>query len=328
MADYAYIMGVLRSLEAKLLNTNDLERMIDAPNAEAAFRVFNDTEYADNILDVEVAEFKKALDADLLQTKEMYEKMLGNKDLLDFLFCRHDFHNVKLSFKAKYSGKELKEFESELGNISADKIRQSVVEDSTPDLPDSLKEVVEKAKVKFEKNHDPHYIDNLLDKEMFKHLVSLVKKIDNEFVTDFLKLQIDLANIKILLRVKRLKRDISFLKNELIEGGSIPTKELVEQLDKDTKTILKYLEKYFDNKMVVIFDEYEKEDSLWNLEQGFENYELDYLQQTKMYNYGPEIVLSYFYAKKNAIRNVRLVMTGKINGVDSQEIKQRLRNLW
>ena len=70
MADYPYIFGLFKSLEGKLLNPNDIERMVDAKDAQTAFRVFNDTEYADNLLEVEPQEFKKALGDDLKQTRD------------------------------------------------------------------------------------------------------------------------------------------------------------------------------------------------------------------------------------------------------------------
>ena len=35
----------IRSLENKLLNANDLERMIDAKDADTAYKVFNDLSY-------------------------------------------------------------------------------------------------------------------------------------------------------------------------------------------------------------------------------------------------------------------------------------------
>ena len=53
------------------MNPTDIERMIDAENPNAAFKVFNDTDYADNLLDVEATGFKKALDDDLNQAKDL-----------------------------------------------------------------------------------------------------------------------------------------------------------------------------------------------------------------------------------------------------------------
>ncbi len=328
MADYPYIMGVLRSLEKRLLNATDLERMIDAPNVEATFRVFNDTEYADNLLDVTPQEYKKALDDDLKQTYELYKQMIADKNLFEFLFVRYDFHNIKLSFKAKYSGKISSEYESKLGLVEPEKIRKYILETNADSPSNKLKIVIDNANKLFEQNNKPHYIDNILDKELFNYLGDLTKKINNVFINNFLKLQIDLVNIKILLRTKLMNKEVLFLQNELIDGGSRTINNFIALFETDIKTIIKTLEKYFDNNLKTILEEYEKDQVLPKLEKAFEEYELNYLKQTKRFNYGPELVVAYYYAKKNAIRNVRLIMTGKLNGISPEEIRQRIRQLW
>ena len=85
MNNYAYISGLIKYREKKLLNPTDIERMVNAKNGEEAFRVFNDTDYADNLLDVSALEYQQALDDDLKQIKELFSKYL-ELALLKFLF--------------------------------------------------------------------------------------------------------------------------------------------------------------------------------------------------------------------------------------------------
>ncbi len=328
MADYAYIMGLFRSLEGKLLNPNDIERMIDAPDIESAFRVFNDTEYADNLLEVEPKDFKKALNDDLKQTRDLYEQVISDKKILEFLFLRHDFHNIKLAFKEKYSQKDLAEKESQIGTILSSSIKNYILNEARVDLRKELKEIIDQARAEFEKNNNPHFIDSYLDRKMFALLSQTVDEIGNDFITDFLKMQIDMANIKIFLRTRRLKKDGKWLENELIPGGRIKEKELLSVYDKDDKEALNTFFIHFNNKFISLIVDYLEDKNLWKLEQQFENYELEYLKETKRMSYGPEIAVAYYYAKKNALRNVRLIMTGKLNEVAPAEIRERVRNLW
>lgn len=315
-------------MEKKLLNPTDIERMTDAPDAEAAFRVFNDTDYADNLLDVKVEDFRKALDDDLKQTKDIYDRMIDDRNLLEFLFIRYDFHNIKLGFKAKFLEKDLSEYETNLGTVPAEQVRKYIVESGEASLTDKLKQIIDEAAKEFESNNDPNYIDSFLDTKMYEYLDDLTKNLNNDYISNFLKIQIDLVNIKILLRTKRMGRDINFLKQELIEGGNREANIYVGLFEQDLKAIIKELSKYFDNKLTAILDEYAQAENLWKLEQNFENYELNYLQETKRLADGPELAVAYYYAKRNAIRNVRLVMTGKLNGVEAKEIKERVRSVF
>lgn len=328
MADYPYIFGLFKSLESKLLNANDIERMVDAPDAGVAFRVFNDTAFADNLLEVKPEEFNKALDDDLKQTHAIFRQEIADRKILEFIFSRYDFHNIKLCFKAKYSGQNLKKNESEVGTVSRELIRNYIIAGQKPDLPKHIKTVIDQALNDFEKNKDPNHIDAFLDQAMFSHLKRVAGQLNNKFISDFLKRQIDLSNVKIFLRAKRLKKEAKWLAKELISGGQVPTKEMLGVYDKELKIALDTCCAYFDNRFRPIIEEYLKNQNLWWLEQAFENYELDFLKEAKRLAYGPEIAVAYFYANKNALRQVRLIMTGKLNGVPPAEIRERLRNLW
>ena len=46
-----------------------------------------------------------------------------------------------------------------------------------------------------------------------------------------------------------------------------------------------------------------------------------YLQKAKRIAYGPEVVVAYYFAKRNALRNTRIIMTGKLNNLPVDEIK-------
>jgi len=328
MADYPYIFGLFKSLESKLLNPNDIERMVDAPDAGSAFRVFNDTEFADNLLEVKIENFCQALDDDLRQTREIFEKVIEDRKIIEFIFSRYDFHNIKLSFKAKFSGRDLKENESLVGTVPPENINKNIINEEKTDLPEHLKDVIDQAKTEFTKNQDPHFIDSFLDTAMFSYLRRLTDELKNNFISDFLALQIDLANVKIFLRAKRLKKTVQWLAEDLNPGGKIPVKDMLLAYDKEPKETLDTCCAYFDHRFRLIIEEYLKTQNLWRLEQAFENYELDFLKETKRLPYGPEIAIAYFYAKKNALRQIRLIMTGKLNGVPPAEIRERLRELW
>jgi V/A-type H+-transporting ATPase subunit C len=98
--------------------------------------------------------------------------------------------------------------------------------------------------------------------------------------------------------------------------------------DSEIGEMAKNLGKYFENKVEVILNEFEKDKDLAKLEYKLENYEFDFIKKTKRYSDGPELPVAYYYAKKNAIRIVRLVMIGKLNNLEPIEIRNRLKEVW
>lgn len=74
--EYLFATGVIRSREAKLLDATDIERMVDAKTVEEALKVFNDTDYADELPDIEKPEdFNQGLLRDQKQARDLMEKL-------------------------------------------------------------------------------------------------------------------------------------------------------------------------------------------------------------------------------------------------------------
>lgn len=312
-----------------MLDATDIERMADAPDASAAFRVLSDTDIADNLTDVKMEEFNKALDADLLQAKKFLSTLDVGDELLRLLYLKYDFHNIKLLFKTKYVGEKLKEQLSPLGIDSTDELGKMILEDNEKaNVSPALADVIADLKKKIANNPRPSFIDRETDKKYFLMLGSLAKKLDNQFIIGFVKWQIDIVNLRTLLRIKRMAKDKEYLKINLVDGGRIPRAKLEAQFDTDNEKFIHFLKNYFPPSQEKYIEDYIRHPDLWRLERDLENLELNYIKKVKYITYGPELVLAYHYAKERTTKNIRLIMTGKLNEVNNEEIKQRVREIY
>lgn len=333
--DYAFLSGLIKYLEIKMLDYTDMERMVDTENADSAFRVFNDTDYADNILDVETINYQQALDDDLKQVKSLFEKHV-DKNLLKFLFVKYDAHNIKLFFKEKYSKKDLYNAKSDLGMEDADKLRTYIQNlpnldgKNSPNLDPEIKNIIIKTMEFIGAKPFPHRIDYIVDKAYFRLLTILAKKIKSKYIKNFLKLQIDIVNLKIFVRARLMEKPFEFVEKKFIESGGMESKFLKSLYVKPLDEAIEFFKEHFGHKELnYVFDHFKKDNgSFWRIEKALENLEMDYIKKARIIPYGPEVVLGYYYAKKNAGRNVRLIMTGKINNIASEEIKERISKLY
>lgn len=327
--EYLFATGVIRSREAWLLSSVDIERMVDARTAEEALKVFNDTDYANELPDIEKPkDFNKGLRRDQKQARDLLYRIVPDKLLVQFLFLRYDYHNIKLIFKAKFSGQELDKYASKLGNVPYDALKVYVLEEEDKGLPPKVKESIDKAKEAFEEDSSPFYIDLFLDKEYYKFLKSLTDKLKCEFITGLVSDQIDMVNVDIFLRTREMKRPLEFLEKVLIEGGAIPRSVFLEYFEKPEEEFFRQATRYLGDRKFQ--QDLEESIKTKEIRRGkiFEEYEVRYLKQAKYIAYGPEIVVAYYLAKNNAIRNVRLIMTGKVNDIPANEIRGRVREIY
>lgn len=323
MASFPYAAGVIRSLETKLLDKTDIERMVDAPDLENAFKVFSDTDYADNLADVQPHEFKKALDQDWQQAKDELMFLIGDENLLAFLFVKNDFRNIKLLFKQKINqnSEDLKNNLKSFGLTNTDNLCKYIIdEDKSVSIPDSVKKIVDQA---FEdlkdKDDDPYMIDSYFDEVYFKIMREHVDKINNKFISELFRIQHKTNTLKFFIRAKRLNKSLEETKDQL------PSR-YHSLYDQSTEEVLKKL--YWPIEMKPAIDNYLSEPDLWRLEKDLEEAEVNYIKKAKLISYGPELVVTYYFAKRNAIRNVRLIMTGKLNNVQPEKIKERVRIIY
>lgn len=327
--EYLFATGVLRSREAKLLDPVDIERMVDAKTAREALRVFNDLDYADEIPDIEKPEdFNDALGHDQKQLYDLLLRIIPDKKLFRLFYIRFDLHNIKLLFKSKYHKTDLKEHASNLGTVSYDILSQYIISEEDKGVPEDMKESIDKALVIFEKDSSPYTIDNVLDKEYYDLLKKLACLINNEFTTKWVLDQINMINMDIFLRARSLRRPLEFLQDALIPEGTIPEKTFLDLFEKDLEEAIHEFSKYFDIKAEQQLKEFAQKKDFKMLGKALEEYEVRYIQKVKYIAYGPEVVVAYFLANNNAVRNVRFIMTGRINELPSDEIRQRVREVY
>lgn len=326
---YLYASGLIRTLENKMPDLNDIERMTDASGSSEAFKVFNDTDYADNLLDVEAKDFNKALEDDFIQLKDLFFHIVPDEILLKIIFYQYDFHNIKLCFKEKYSEKNLEEYSSSLGFSNYQKVRKAIIDGERGDLPEKIEEAINYIKKRInEEKALPYLIDRWADQKYFETIYNLSQKTNNIFIKKLVLLQIDIVNLKNFIRGKRMNRENDYIVSELLPNGNISLKEFKELVEKPIEEGVGYLRKYFSKEAARFIDDFLEKKNLWELEKNLENLETNFIRQSKFIAYGPEVVLGYYHAKKNATRNVRLIMTAKLNNIKSEEIKQRTRELF
>lgn len=91
MVKFAYAVGRLRAIEARLLDRSQLERMVDAPNFEAAFIILSETGYEDKVDKLEHAfDFETLLRNELEETRSLLLGLAPGNEILQILFKKYE----------------------------------------------------------------------------------------------------------------------------------------------------------------------------------------------------------------------------------------------
>ena len=355
---YEYLTGLIRVLEKRLPDKTDMDRMILAKTAKDAFVVLNDTDYADNILDRGPEDYQKILEDDLLQLKTMLNKAIDSGPLFKFLFIDFDFLNIKTILKQKFlkpdenttpisnfsletreNIKKIISLKHQLAKLNAKKRKITAIELASGKIDAQIADTINQIKkLKFDKNIDtslkylidklrktksitPSLIDTGCDRELLKLKRKLARKIKNKFIADLIKMQIDFLNTKILLRTYEIKLKIPFIK-----GGLIDKNRLMHLYKADEQVLYTDLAELFELYGIShVIDEFKEKKDLWRLEKELDKRAFDFVHTaSKSAASGPEVVVSYFLNKITGARNVRTILSGKLNRVGVEEIRERV----
>lgn len=327
---YAYAVGRVRVLETRLLDKSKLERMVEAPAVDEALKVLAETDYANLVAELDsVYEFEKILREEIRRTYLLVQKINPQAHLTDLISLKYDLHNLKVLLKANYLEEAGDMLLFPVGTIPLDKLQAIVAEENFQELPAALRAAVEQITEEFVVSGDPQVIDLSLDRTLYAMLIGTARELCSTVLEGLFVREADLTNIKTFLRVKRMGRDKEFLKKAFLPSGRLPIDLFSSLLDEPLEFLADRLA--MSDYAAVVSEgvrEWQEKGNITYFEKLADDLLTAYLQQGKRKPFGLEPLIGYLYAKEIEVKNIRMILVGKINGLPIEAIRERLRNVY
>lgn len=323
---FAQSIARIRFLETKMIDRSKLEALVEAKEFSDCVRMLQDSQYSEY---VNMSSYEEGLRIALEDFyREMY-KISPIREVVDILTIRYDGHNIKSFIKGKLTGIDTSGIAIDAGKMPAESLKFMIKEENFRDMPKTLRMYVEKALESYKNTQDPQDIDITIDKGMYQYMLEVADSSGMEYLVKIIKVMIDTINIKSFIRIKVQDKGRDFLERAYIKGGSLDfdvfANNLTDSMENFANRI--YHTDYFKWVKEGI-GEYVKSGDLGRIEKYGDNYILDYLRKAKLISFGPEPLIAYMIAKENEIRALRIVLTGKKNGVHPDIIRERLRDVY
>jgi V/A-type H+-transporting ATPase subunit C len=138
--------------------------------------------------------------------------------------------------------------------------------------------------------------------------------------------QLDLINLKLLLRTQALGKDKDFLKTSLVESGMIDTSILLGLFDRQPHEIALRLSytPYFPA-LSQGLDFYARNHSFFLLEKAMDDFILSEFHRAKYKGAGVEPLVGYYLAKEAELKKIRFILICKQNQITAETIRERIR---
>ena len=320
---YLCLSAMLRARETRMLAADRAARMLEASGFEESAKLLVDCGYEDlggmNAagIDAALSERRAAIFSEL-------ENLVPDKALVELFRLKYDYHNAKAVLKGEAMGVDPLRLMSGSGRIAPEKLKAAYDEERVSDLPPVLGAAMVEAGSTLARTANPQLADFELDRACFDEMKAIAAELDNPFISGYVKLLVDAANLKSAVRTARMHKSADFLSTVLIKGGA--------DIDRIAAADGDGLAAIFAHtpleKAAAAGAEAIAGGSMTEFERLCDNAINDYLRSAKLVSYGPEVVAAYIAAVENEITAVRMILTGSLAHVDAETIKERLRDFY
>ena len=317
--NYVYAVARIRSAELKLLNQAAMEELISAASPKGVLQALREKGWGDD--SVRTPEEMLACEEEKLW--ELIGELVPDLSVFDVFKKPNDYHNLKAAIKESTLTHEYPGIYSTEGTISPELIRSAVKERDFGRLPDEMAEYAEEILDRFLRTGDGQLCDVVVDRLCLEALVKAGLGTGDAFLSQYAELSAAAADIKIAIRSARTGKSREFLEEAVAECPGLSKNALITAALSGEDAITSYL----------LTTDYQ--DAVPAIRKGmtaFECYCDDLItrrmkdQQREAFGLGP--IAAYIIARENEIKSVRIIFSGKENGFEDADIRERVRETY
>jgi len=189
-----------------------------------------------------------------------------------------------------------------------------------------LAKSLEEARSVIKRTENAQLADFVLDRAYFAEMKETAEKLYSPFLSNYVNLAIDGANLRATVRTMRMGRDIDFLRGALINGGNVDTEQLAEAAYSDDGFASLFSSSEY-KEAALLGAEAAHGGRLTEFEKNCDNVLINYFGEARHTSFGAQPVIAYIGALENEITAARMILSGKLSGVKPSLIRERLRDI-
>lgn len=323
--EYLSLSAMIKAREAKMPNRERLERILEGGSFAECARQLEECGYPDfsgldaDGLDAAISALREELFSEM-------EKALPEKCIIEAFRLKYDVHNAKVLIKSRAANVDAANLLSEAGNVPTKEFIEVFHNEEYSRLPQWLGSATEYARGLLARTANPQLADVSLDKAYFAQLVALGQQETSGFLTKYVQVLIDSVNLRTLVRTKRMAKDADFLRGVLIEGGSKDVSVLIGAVLGGS--VAEAFSGSVFEQAALSAENVGTGGSLTRFELECDNAVTAFLESAKLVGFGAEPIIAFIAAKEQEYTNVRMILTGKLSGIEPGVIRERLRDTY
>lgn len=314
---FAYGVARIRCNEQNMLTPSDMEQLISAPNVKSAVSLLNGKGWE---LSETGDDYSESFARHSAAVWSLVRECVEDISVLNSLIVFNDFHNLKAALKCKFSGAEPQKLMLTPSVVEPDKVIAAVEEHKFGQLPEFMQAAAQEAYDLLVQTGNGQRMDCVLDVAAMNSACDMARESGSKMLYELAQTVADCADAKTALRSSRTGKDEYFISLAIAGCGKLDKNELVAAALAGDEEIAGVLTK---GGYEGIARALEKGTTAF--EKQCDDAVTQIILRAKSTAFGVEPIAAYYLANETEIKNVRIILSCKQNGLDAEQTGRRVR---
>jgi V/A-type H+-transporting ATPase subunit C len=317
--DFTYVVARLRALEAALPDRAWFERLVRSPEANilgSLREYFPAFEGIDSL-----AAFERGLTAEKASILVLVSSLLPDERTILFIRAGYDFDNVRHAWKASKLNRAPTAL-TPFGLIPPETVADAIAGEIRGVFPAHLERLLESLEAAHEASGSLAAAEYAAERAKWRFRA---ESAPDERAMDYLRMKIDLMNIKNIIRLERERLRGTSLETVWCEGGEIPPGRFADFFQEPIDDLFAFLETSSYRRLAPIG--LAKDAPLWRIETVMRRFIMETLGESRYRHFDISPVLYHLELRERDEEIMRRVITGKLNRIPEEMLFERVEPL-
>ena len=318
--DYIYAVARIRAKELLCFGSPAMEQLMACKTYEECLRMLNEKGWGNGSAGQTP---ESLLDGERNKTWEQLRELVEDMSVFDVFLYANDYHNLKAAIKENYAPSHGADIYSSNGTIDPAVFRQAADEHDFSVLPAGMRDAAEEAMSVLRETGDGQLCDIIIEKAALNAILQAGKASGDPLLAFYAEHTVATANIKTAVRCQKTGKSLDFIRRALAECDTLDVSLLAQTAVESFEAMIEYLGRTCYSGAAEALTQSASAFERWCDNQLIEKIRP---QKYETSTIGP--LAAWLLARENEIKTVRILLSGKRNGLSDDAIRERLREMY
>jgi len=317
---YIYAVARIRSLETELFSNATIEQLISCQDYEQCLHFLADKGWGDSDTPLEA---DAILNREEEKTWGLAQELHIDMDKFDVMSYPKLYHNLKAAIKTVCTDTQVGHIFYDDVSINGADMLDIVRSKDYSRLPVHMREAAAEAYETLLHTRDGQLCDVIVDHAALAAIYEAGQASEDAIIRDYAESTVAVADIKIAVRSQKTAKNEEFMRRAMADCATIDTDRLIKAALSGMEGIREYL-----SQTAYAGGAEALSESSSAFERWCDNRIIETIRPQKYnaFTIGP--VIAYVIARQNEIKTVRIILSGKLNDMPEESIRERVREMY